>query len=153
MAYADIDQRKFLNSDGLAYLLRKLNSYPNNAIMPDVIAGFQESLSQKQNRISADTKANWNAKLGFIPVKGEIIIYLDKATVEEGNETITYPGIKIGDGMAYCVDLPFLGDELAARLLAHINNSSVHVSSADRIRWDNKLNCTVNQETLVLDRN
>ena len=153
MAYANVDEKKFLNAHGLDYFIRKLNSYPQNNIIPDVINGFQTALTGKQDLIHADTTANWNAHLTFIPAKGEIVIYLDKKIVEEGNETVTYPGIKIGDGMAYCVDLPFLGDDIAAELLAHINNSSVHVSSADRMRWDSKLNCTVNQETLILDRN
>lgn len=102
-------------------------------------------------QIKADTTTNWNARTTFIPGKGDIIIYLDKAT-STNNKVI--PGIKIGDGLAYGIDLPFVGDDIAENLLNHINNTTVHITAAERTKWNNKINCedSVNDETLILTR-
>lgn len=102
-------------------------------------------------QIKADTTTNWNERTTFIPNKGDIIIYLDKRNVNGVN----IPGIKIGDGLAYGIDLPFVGDDIAADLLSHINNTTVHITAAERIKWNNKINCEdeVTNETLVLFRN
>ena len=102
-------------------------------------------------QIKADITTNWNERTTFIPNKGDIIIYLDKRNVNGVN----IPGIKIGDGLAYGIDLPFVGDEIAADLLSHINNTTVHITAAERTKWNNKINCEdeVTNETLVLFRN
>ena len=102
-------------------------------------------------QIKADTTTNWNERSTFIPNKGDIIIYLDKRTINGVN----IPGIKIGDGLAYGIDLPFIGDEIAADLLSHINNTTVHITAAERAKWNDKINCNNNiaNETLVLTRN
>lgn len=97
------------------------------------------------------TTAHWASQTGFIPAAGQIVIYTDKTVTEdeEGNQTVI-PGIKIGDGMAYCVDLPFVGDDSAAEILdeikAHLRNSDIHVSSADRLRWDNKVSVRLSED-------
>lgn len=100
--------------------------------------------------IKADTTTNWNERTTFVPNKSDIIIYLDKRTV---NGTII-PGIKVGDGLTYGIDLPFVGDEIAADLLSHINNTTVHITAAERTKWNNKINCedSVSNETLILTR-
>ncbi len=101
-------------------------------------------------QIKADATTNWNERTTFIPNKGDIIIYLDKRNVNGVN----IPGIKIGDGLAYGIDLPFVGDEIAADLLSHINNTTVHITAAERAKWNNKINCEneITNETLVLFR-
>lgn len=99
-----------------------------------------------------NTTAEWNSKPTYIPRRGEIIVYSDHDTVIEDGVEKLVPGIKIGDGMAYCIDLPFVTDALAKRLLGHINNSAIHVSAEDRAFWDNKLNCDVDGEELYLNR-
>lgn len=49
----------------------------------------------------------WNSDKSYIPNEGDIIVYNNYKTTEDGK---TIAGIKIGDGMAYLVDLPFLTD-------------------------------------------
>lgn len=71
-----------------------------------------------------DIEANWIKAINFIPKIGEIIIY--NAEIE-GTETqlpkssdntllrdywITYPRIKIGNGLDNVNDLPFITDEI-----------------------------------------
>lgn len=50
-----------------------------------------------------DIEANWNLATGFIPKKGEIVIY-------DADEFYTYPRFKIGDGSTTVGSLPFMGE-------------------------------------------
>ena len=108
-----------------------------------------------ENRIFVDTTINWQTKPNFIPNTGDIIIFLDKEILTKDNQIITIPGIKIGDGDAYNLDLPFIGDEILDQLLDHIFNSSIHTTSVEKTFWNNKLNCedVVVRGTLILNRN
>ena len=49
------------------------------------------------------------------------------------------PAIKIGDGAAYLIDTPFIDSIMMEELTKHINDTEIHVSAADRARWDNKV--------------
>lgn len=117
-----------------------------------------------------DTTANWNNAVGFIPMLGEIIIYTDYQTktytVEEYGEqvtkTVNIPGIKIGTGNAYVQDLAFVDEDLRDTLMAHINNTDLHTTLAEKLFWNNKINIDdsydiqheeLEDETLILNRN
>jgi hypothetical protein len=106
----------------------------------------------------SDTTEHWNAARTFIPLRGEIIIYTDHGQIDDGyGNMINVPGIKIGDGSAYLIDLPFVGAEeryvILQELRQHTSDWSIHVSTEDRMRWDNKLNYSVNDGNLILNRN
>lgn len=106
----------------------------------------------------SDTTENWNAARSFIPLRGEIIIYTDHSHIDDGyGNTINVPGIKIGDGSAYLIDLPFVGNDVRYEILhelrQHTEDWSIHVSESDRIRWDNKLNYSINDGNLIFNRN
>ena len=104
-----------------------------------------------------DTTANWNAAIGFIPLKGEIIVYSDRYSKTESGVTTYEPGIKIGTGTAYVQDLTFIGDKEAKDLLDHIRNTSIHTSETEKAFWNDKLNVNdeqeVHGETLLFNRN
>lgn len=106
--------------------------------------------------IRYNTTAGWRADLSFVPAPGEIIVYTDKATYEEDGQTVTVPGIKIGDGSAYGIDLPFLGEvetnQVLQQLNAHTSNTDIHITAAERTFWNKKLNCSLTGETLVFNR-
>lgn len=107
--------------------------------------------------IQCKTSAEWMQDISYIPKFGEIIIYSDHDSYELNGETIPVPDIKIGDGQAYCVDLPFIHAGERERILAqinnHINNTDIHVTAAEKQFWNNKLNCNISGELLTLDRN
>lgn len=110
--------------------------------------------------IMVGTTAEWAAHNNYIAPGGTIIVYTDHGTYKDkNNNTITVPGIKISDGLAYAVDLPFVGDDVVAairkELNDHINDNIRHITSAERTFWNNKINCndTVTGEVLVLNRN
>lgn len=108
-------------------------------------------------QVRRDTTANWNAATGFIPLSGEVIVYTDYKTITKDGQTVNVPGIKIGSGNGYVQDLAFLGEAEAEQLLSHINNTTVHITAAERLAWNNKLNIDDNEEvvneTLVMNRN
>lgn len=93
------------------------------------------------------TTSQWNAMVGFVPLKGEQIVYLDYKPNPDSPGTFI-PGVKIGDGDAFLVDLPFIYDitnleqqvtDLQNGLTDHINHVSMHVSTNDRTTWNSKV--------------
>lgn len=117
-------------------------------------------------QLKRDTTANWNAARGFIPLQGEVIIYTDYDSYEKEVDgrvkTILVPNIKIGDGMAYVQDLPFVSQELRDTLMEHITNMDIHVTLGEKSFWNNKINVDdayeqvheeLVDETLILNRN
>ena len=108
-------------------------------------------------RHKSDTTEHWNAVRTFIPLRGEIIIYTDHGQMDDGyGNTINVPGIKIGDGQAYLIDLPFVGAEeryaILQELRQHTSDWSIHVSPEDREKWNNKLNYSIHDGNLVFNR-
>lgn len=112
-------------------------------------------------KLKRDTTVNWDNARGFIPLEGELIVYNDYATIRKivnGNEQdVVVPAIKIGDGRAYVQDLPFVNDELRDQILNHINNPEIHVTKAEKLFWNNKININDSQEVidgvLIFNRN
>lgn len=103
-----------------------------------------------------DTTANWNAQGSLIAEEGTIYIYSDYSSYDDGNGNIVpLAGIKIGDGSAYLIDMPFVTDGLTATLLNHINNHDVHITPQERAFWNNKVSSYIDPEsteTLILSK-
>lgn len=104
------------------------------------------------------TTAEWNTIRQFIPMRGEVIIYTDHGQIEdEFHRKINVPGIKIGDGNAYLIDLPFAGDDVSYQILhelrEHTSNQVIHVTQAERDFWNNKINYQVSDGRLIINRN
>ena len=89
--------------------------------------------------IKIDTTANWATRVDYIPPEGEIIVYSDKF-LDSGGQ-IPIPAVKIGDGLAFVVDLPFLSDETRDILAEHIYNRTVHITQEERDAWNEKVSC------------
>ena len=103
-----------------------------------------------------DTTANWNAQGSLIAQEGTIYIYSDYFSYDYGEGNIVpLAGIKIGDGSAYLIDMPFVTDGLTATLLNHINNHDVHITPQERAFWNNKVSSYIDPEsteTLILSK-
>jgi hypothetical protein len=100
-----------------------------------------------------DTTEHWGEKPTFIPGKGAIIVYSDHNFIIRDGKQVEVPGIKIGDGLAYLIDLPFVGDDLMDILENHISNNEIHVSQEEKDFWNSKLNCNCRDEVLLFTRN
>lgn len=107
--------------------------------------------------IKYNTKEYWDNARGYIPPRGELIIYADYMSKVVNGQTILLPAVKIGSGNAYVQDLAFLGDDIRDALLAHIADATRHITAQERLRWNNKLNVDDSQEvigeSLVFNRN
>lgn len=110
-------------------------------------------------KLKRDTTDGWNQARGFIPLKGEMIVYTDwkpKYVVDidgryvldsNGNKIRSFvdnepqfvPGLKVGDGMAYVQDLPFVDEDLRAKLMEHIDNQEIHLLTGEREFWNSKV--------------
>jgi len=114
--------------------------------------GLTTPVAQSSVRLTIDTTENWSARTTYIPKKGEIVVYSDRRILQG----VPYPGIKIGDGSAYVVDLPFVGDdsdEMTLDLLYdHLNDMEMHIYNQERSNWNNKISCSIDGETLILER-
>ena len=58
--------------------------------------------------VTAKTTAEWNAAPTTIAQAGQVYVYTDYSTTEVDGKTVNVPGIKVGDGSAYLIDMPFL---------------------------------------------
>ena len=98
----------------------------------------------------------WNNAKGYVPQKGEIVIYSDYRTEEIEGEIVNIPGIKIGSGNGYVQDLAFIDEDTRQALVDHINDGVRHITAEERLRWNNKLNVTDTEEvvndTLIFNR-
>ena len=117
-------------------------------------------------KLKRDTTENWGKVADFVPLEGELIIYTDYKTItkEVGGEEvqINVPGIKIGTGNAYLIDLAFIDDELRDRLMTHIDDMDMHTTLEEKLFWNNKVNIDdeyekqqeeLIDETLIFNRN
>ena len=146
---------KYLDKDGLEYYHSKLedefaqashihpvdseisststNPLENRAIHR-AIAQAVEGLELHRPEIYFDTTANWNAQNTLIGELNTIYIYTNYQEDEDGN---SLAGVKIGDGRAFLIDIPFL-DTI---YYEHVRDTDVHITDAERQKWNNKVRC------------
>ena len=109
---------------------------------------LNDQLEDKAN-IKIKTKEEWDQDINLISQQNTFYIYTNQITQEdEKGNIINHPGIKIGDGTSYLIDLPFVGD----LLYTHINNSNIHISLEDREFWNNKVrtqDSQIDEENLI----
>ncbi len=115
---------------------------------------YAEWMSLRQaglTHIYYDTTANWNAQSLMISEEGAIYIYSDYSVGSQG----FIPGVKIGDGSAYLIDLPFTSSDYIDRLYEHINNRQIHILPEERQFWNNKVTSALDSsdpENLILTK-
>lgn len=93
-----------------------------------------------------NTTAFWNSRKTLISQKGCIYVYSDYYS--QSDQVI--PALKVGDGAAYLIDLPFIDDGLILKMKSHIENQNIHVSTEDRTKWDNASTYNVDGENLKI---
>lgn len=117
--------------------------YPTDKIM--VVGAEDEHLvtmQTLQNYLNANldkqilfgTTAEWNAQSQLQSEAGKVYVYTDHRIDSQGNRIA---GIKMGDGNAYLIDLPFQDEAI----YEHIEDSTIHITAAERAFWNNKVRC------------
>lgn len=98
-------------------------------------------------QIQMKTKAEWTSDPSTVSSLNTFYIYTDRYTKTDDHGNVTnIPGIKVGDGVSYIVDLPFV-DQIFED---HINNSNIHVTLAEKTFWNNKVRI---EETEIDEQN
>lgn len=92
--------------------------------------------------IHYDTKENWDAQRQLIAEKGHFYIYSNASTTQNEKGILVFvPGIKVGDGTSYLIDMPY-----------SIFGSD-HKTLTDYIENTKKVNIRINAatETLIIE--
>lgn len=126
--------------DGQAYLIdtpfldANFNSHISNTEI-HITQAERDFWNSKTNNIYCDTTEYWNSHPELQSEKDAIYVYTDHQQMDDKD----IPGIKIGDGNAFVIDLPFIDDVYAA----HIANSIIHVTQEDKDIWNNNVTCFI----------
>lgn len=92
----------------------------------------------------------WTENIDIVSERNTIYVYTDYKQTEDGHYIA---GVKVGDGMAYVVDLPFM-DMLMEQ---HMTDATIHVTPEEKEFWNNKVNVVDDARlvngTLILNRN
>jgi len=116
---ADINDKR-LGPEGLAELWSRIKQYfPQKTDIPEFYF---------------NTTAGWAVDGRGVSKLNAVYIWTDHLQDEHGNDV---PGVKIGDGLAYIIDLPFLD----AVVMEHVNDGTIHITQAEREFWNNKVRC------------
>lgn len=118
------DGRHYLDQHGLAHLWEKIKALGATA--------------------ETHTTAEWDSMPQVVSIKGKIYVYSDHQVING----INIPGFKVGDGDAYIINLPFTD----AAYMDHIANQEIHVAPTDRVDWDNKVTCLVDNNILIFSK-
>ncbi len=132
---------KYLDPQGVSYLWSKI-----------------QNISKDRLIYYSKTKEQWNINPQLLSKKDVLYIYTNYKKIKKQGEQdqIIIPGLKVGDGKSYLIDLPFINasnSDFENILLQHINNKTIHVTQEEKIFWNNKLNLFLQEENLVLNRN
>lgn len=101
-------------------------------------------LQNEKVSFQIDSKENWDSQTLLVSEKDTVYFYTNYKTKTLGNDTVqNIPGIKIGDGSAYLIDLPFIGQN--PDFEQHIRNTVIHITSQERTTWNDKVSCEVAQ--------
>jgi len=127
-----------LNDDVKDRLYRDYNLLRNKPSIEDVTLVGNKTLTDFGiSYVYSGNTEYWNSQPSLITTDKAVYIYTDYREDENGRYV---PGIKIGDGMGYLIDAPFLD----GTYYDHILNTVIHVTQQDRDRWDEKVRVCIN---------
>lgn len=96
---------------------------------------LQDYLNVNLNKqVLFNTTAAWDAQVQLQSQANTLYIYTDHQVDSEGN---VIAGIKVGDGNAYLIDMPFTD----SAIMEHISDNVRHISAEERVFWNNKVSC------------
>lgn len=121
-------------------LERNYNELVNKPSINNVeLVGNKTSADLGLNIIHTDTTANWNAQRDFVSEYGHVYVYSDYQIIND----VPVPGLKVGDGSSYLIDMPFTGAAESEQLVNHMNDETMHITDEERDFWNNKVTCFI----------
>lgn len=95
------------------------------------------------------TTEYWNTQPRLISIKSCVYVYNDHDFNSEGK---AIPGIKIGDGTSYLIDMPFIDEKYTQ----HILDTASHITQQERDAWNEKVRCFIdplNDQNIIFTTN
>ena len=128
---------EFPEFDGLIYplIVRRPWTYPQPTPTPS-----------GDCKVLYGSTAHWNKQPKLIAQEGYLYVYRDRQIDEQGR---VVAGIKAGDGSSYLIDMPFI-DQLSTD---HINDPVKHITNLERVFWNNKVRCYIDNPSEVHNGN
>ena len=121
--------------DGYAYFTTDDGKFYIDALVDGILKRtLINPTDDATGKVKSATVAEWAQQTSLISEKDVIYVYTDHQTDDGKN----IPGIKIGDGLTYVVDLPFV-DTI---YMKHITDTDIHITAEERAKW-NKVNSAV----------
>lgn len=117
----------YIDAYGLAHL---------SLLIKQAIINAVNELELKMPKILFAPKADWDMDSTKIAEANTIYVYTDYT----GYDGKSLAGFKVGDGVSYLIDMPFV-DQVYND---HINDSTIHITQAEREFWNNKVRCYLN---------
>lgn len=133
---------------------------PTGPVSPEDPSVEELQEDGKINIVLFNTQEYWDRTepAPIMSKQGVMYVYIDGGTYGDEDELNSDPTIKtvqkvkIGDGINWLLDLPFLVDTYdLEEILRHIQNISIHVSADDRTFWNNKITTKQSVEDGVLE--
>ena len=93
--------------------------------------------------VEYDTTANWNRQTTLVGKRGIIYVYSDAKEFEG----VKLPRLKIGNGVNLLKDMYFIDQDIV-----HALNNLIPVTQEEKDKWNNKVTCNINQETLIFSK-
>lgn len=93
-------------------------------------------------KIISATTEYWNSKPSLIAEKNTIYIYTDYRQKEVDGQMVDVAGMKLGDGLAYLIDIPFTDEDF----LSHIQDAVIHITQEERAYWNSKVRAFIDSE-------
>ena len=142
----DVNTTQTINAD--TDVIQKLSADFN--VVNDISIDFNSSVQPLEaqlgsiyivggdNRVLYASTNTWNSQPFLIAERGFVYIYSDYRKTTEGQNIAS---MKIGDGNAYLIDLPFM-DVL---LYDHLADNVRHITQEEREKWNNKVRCYISE--------
>lgn len=97
-----------------------------------------DDVIQSGSKVLYNTTESWNSRPQLIAKKGYIYVYSDYKQ-SDGQDI---PGLKVGDGTSYLIDMPFIDKPLDD----HILDTVKHITAEERTFWNNKVRCFIDPD-------
>lgn len=142
--------REYNNSQESRQLIKELILDAVSDLQAEVnnLKELIKSIKVNNLAFKVDTKENWDAQRDLVSDANTVYFYRNFKTIQLDNNTFqNIPGIKLGDGSAFLIDLPFISDPTP--FWDHINDQVRHITDAERMYWNDKVGCEAGNENLI----
>ena len=98
-------------------------------------------IASANKNVQFGTTNYWDNQPHLIAKRNTLYVYTDH-TIVDGKPA---PGVKIGDGTSYLIDMPFSD----YTMVEHMQDTTIHITQEEREKWNNKVSVFEDSENLI----